>query len=93
MAQSSGGNNANDSSENIKLLPACVNADAMVNVCHSGNKVTMPPTGQTCIKLNFYFFETHAVTQLSITRVKNLCHQEFETAGGYEKNFTLVFVC
>lgn len=47
----------------------------------------MPPTGQTCIKLNFYFFEMHAVTQLSITRVKNLCHQEFETAGGKKRHF------
>ncbi len=56
-------------------------------------KTPMSPTGQTCIKINFYFFETHALTQLSITRVKNLCHQECETAGGYEKNVTLVFVC
>ncbi len=40
VAQSSGGNNANDSSENITLLPACAHADAMVNVCLSGNKDT-----------------------------------------------------
>lgn len=55
VAQSSGGNNVDDSSENVTLFPACAHADALVNVCHSGNTATDATHKPNVHRATFFF--------------------------------------
>lgn len=56
VAHISGGNNVNDSSENVTLLPACAHADALVNVCHSGNTATDATHRPKLLQVKLFFF-------------------------------------